>query len=434
MVHPYFTISHAAEMHMSGNIIHTDEKLNMFKKYLSHNMTRSESDQFIRVKRNTIVRDVLREFTKFGRNNLEKRLIVMYDGENGVDAGGLTKDMFTRFFYQLFSNNNGMFITSDNGSSGTTGEAGLDKGEKTYLPSSTCELMSYMEALGKILAKVVMDGHTINCSFAPVLYKYLLLSVNNGDSSNGNYNTSRNGRKNKKGNGEISIGFSDLESYDGQLFTQLQDNVLHQNITPEYSENLFLDFDDLIPNGENRIVTNTNKMEYLNLKSKHILISQRKRQLDAICSGFNLLKWNNSLCRFNEQDFKTLICGPLIINAKLIIDNIDFYHGDWKRSKTLEIYIPKYLKYLEKEKKQEGLRTFLRFVTGSPGLPAMGLEKSDGQPAGKICFTRLPNSQRLPEAHTCFNTVDMPDYNDYNVLQNKMNQAMTGDDGKFDLL
>ena len=61
---------------------------------------------------------------------------------------------------------------------------------------STCELMSYMEALGKILAKVVMDGHTINCSFAPVLYKYLLLSVNNGDGSNGNYNTSRNGRKN----------------------------------------------------------------------------------------------------------------------------------------------------------------------------------------------------------------------------------------------
>ena len=44
----------------------------------------------------------------------------MYDGESGVDAGGLTKDMFTRFFYQLFSNNNGMFITSDNGSSGTT--------------------------------------------------------------------------------------------------------------------------------------------------------------------------------------------------------------------------------------------------------------------------------------------------------------------------
>ena len=73
-------------------------------------------------------------------------------------------------------------------------------------------------------------------------------------------------------------------------------------------------------------------------------------------------------------------------------------------------------------------------MTGSPGIPAMGLKKTEGQPAGQICFTRLPNSQRLPEAHTCFNTVDMPDYNDYDVLKSKMDQAMNGDDGKFDLL
>ena len=89
------------------------------------------------------------------------------------------------------------------------------------------------------------------------------------------------------------------------------------------------------------------------------------------------------------------------------------------------------MKYLEKKK---NLRLFLRFVTGSPGLPAMGLHKTESQPAGKICFTRLPNSQRLPEAHTCFNTVDMPDYNNYETLKNKMDIAMNGDDGKFDLL
>ena len=417
MVHPYFTISHAAEMHSSGNVIRTDEKLDIFKRHLSE-MDRSESIQFIRVRRETVVRDVLREFSRFGRGNLEKRLIVMYEGEQGVDAGGLTKDMFTRFFHHLCQEQNGMFVASEDGSSGTTGE--LERGERTYLPSSTCELINYMEALGKVLAKVIMDGHTIDCSFAPVLFKHILLGLHPYQHRN----------KNQKHNEKLNIGFSDLESYDGHLFGQLYDNVLQKQITPEYADALALDFDGLMPNGETRIVTDANKMEYLNLRAQDILIGKRNRQLDAIRHGFNILDWDTSLDRFNETDFRTLICGPSVINAALVIENIDFDHGDWKRSKTLT-HLSKYLKYLDKKHR---LRAFLRFVTGSPGLPAMGLQKSEGQPAGKICFTRLPNSQRLPEAHTCFNTVDMPDYNDYNVLQVKMDQALSGDDGKFDLL
>jgi hypothetical protein len=421
MVHPYFTISHAAEMHSSGNVIRPAEKLDLFKKYLN-TIDRSEAIQFIRVRRETVVRDVLREFSRFGRGNLEKRLIVMYEGESGVDAGGLTKDMFTRFFSQLFAEHIGMFVASEDGSSGTTGEVGLERGERTYLPSPSCELMSYMEALGKVIAKVVMDGHTIDAKFAPVLYKYLIRCLINGENgSNSDKSCSNNNN---------DIGFSDLESFDGQLFGQLHDNVLNQTITPEYADALALDFEDLVPNGEQRIVTDANKIEYLNLRAYHILIGQRKRQLDAIKRGFNILPWKNSFNRFNETDFRTLICGTSTINADSIISNIDFDHGDWKRSKTLE-HVVKYLKYLEKKK---NLRLFLRFVTGSPGLPAMGLHKTESQPAGKICFTRLPNSQRLPEAHTCFNTVDMPDYNNYETLKNKMDIAMNGDDGKFDLL
>ena len=47
----------------------------------------SEAIQFIYVRRESVVRDVLREFARYSRANLEKRLIVMYEGESGVDAG-----------------------------------------------------------------------------------------------------------------------------------------------------------------------------------------------------------------------------------------------------------------------------------------------------------------------------------------------------------
>ena len=106
------------------------------------------------------------------------------------------------------------------------------------------------------------------------------------------------------------------------------------------------------------------------------------------------------------------------------------------------------------------LRDFLRFITGSPTLPCGGLadgngvggggggrdgsasgvgrmlvQMADGELSGNlILINRLARSGRLPIAHTCFNTLDLPDYNDYGTLKAKFDQALTGDDGHFDML
>ena len=459
VVHPYFTMSLAAEMHQAGNVIDPEEKLAVFRRHL--NTMRQESSgeaiQFIRVRRESIVRDVLREFARFGRANLEKRLIVMYEGESGVDAGGLTKDMFYRFFDQLIKPSIGMFTCTDEGSGGSGGGAAgggfVASGEQTYLPSPTFELVGYLEALGKVLGKVVLDGHTIEARFAPALYKYLLCDEDGAGAS-----TAASGFNNDV-NGYNSIGFADLEAFDGQLYAQLHENVLQREITPEYADALALDFDTLVPGGAERMVTNANKREYLRLRARHILADSRRRQLEAIRKGFHSLDWRGSLKRFNALDFRKLLCGPDTLTADMVVDNIDFTYGDWRGSRTLE-HIKRFLHECEmgrvrrrssgksdrhhKGDHSEGsleLRRFLRFVTGSPSLPYGGLSGggSGGQAAagaatGRICFTQLPKSDRLPEAHTCFNTVDLPDYNDYVTLRDKLMQSIDNDDGKFDLI
>ena len=148
--------------------------------------------------------------------------------------------------------------------------------------------------------------------------------------------------------------------------------------------------------------------------------------------GFNVLPWGESLKRFTAADMLLLLCGPSTIDAEQVIANIDFSYGNWQGSKTLD-HICQHLRTLS----EADLRNFLKFVTGSPSLPHGGLGAggmASNQPAGKICFTRLPNSQRLPEAHTCFNSVDLPDYNDLAMLQEKLRQAIDNDDGKFDIL
>ena len=461
VVHPYFTMSLAAEMHQAGNVIDPEEKLSLFRRHLETMRLESgsgenEAIQFIRVRRESVVRDVLRDFARFGRANLEKRLIVMYEGESGVDAGGLTKDMFHQFFEQLISPAIGIFTCTDEGSGGSGGGAVgggfVESGERTYLPSSTCELIGYLEALGKVLAKVVLDGHTVDARFAPAFYKYILSNEDGGGEKS---ISSSNGNGGNDVNGYNSIGFADLEAFDGQLYAQLHDNVLQRDITSEYSEMLALDFDGLVPKGSQRIVTNANKREYVKLRARHILVDSRRRQLEAIRKGFHTLDWRDGLKRFNALDFRKLLCGPEILTANLVIENIDFTHGNWRGSNTLK-HVKRFLHDCEAgrissstkgrpvgggSRGSSELRRFLRFVTGSPNLPYGGLAsgssntgQTSGSAASKICFNPLAKSERLPEAHTCFNTVDLPDYNDYEMLRDKLMQSIGNDDGKFDII
>ena len=127
-----------------------------------------------------------------------------------------------------------------------------------------------------------------------------------------------------------------------------------------------------------------------------------------------------------------LVSGPSEITAEMVIQNVDFSHGNWRNSKTLE-HIQQYIFSLDRSK----IKRFLQFATGSPNLPLGGLgQDSEGdQPSmGKITFTRLPKSTRLPEAHTCFNCIDLSDYQDYNLLRRSFDIAIENYAETFDLL
>ena len=125
---------------------------------------------------------------------------------------------------------------------------------------------------------------------------------------------------------------------------------------------------------------------------------------------------------------------------------MDWSLGNWRRSQATLQHLRHYIRVGttlplspgcgaagSPEAQSAALRRFLKFITGSPNLPYGGLA-SLPPPSGKIVFTRLPRSERLPEAHTCFNTVDLPDYGDFATLCEKFNTAIGEDDGVFGLL
>ena len=398
--HPFFMISFAREMHESGNIISTEEKILSFRNYLQ-SLPRPDAVQFLRLRRTHLVMDVLERFQTFSIGNLQKRLIVMYENEPGVDAGGLTKDMYCRFFDGLLAPKAGFFVSAGGGnaSSSSRGHLYLPCGSDTNVP------LAAFESLGKVLAKVIFDGQTIAAPFPASFFKQLL---------------------------GLPVAFRDLEEYDHELYRQLYSNVLNKELTPEYSQALSLDFHGLVDGGADRPVTDSNKREYLRLVAVQKLVGERAPQFEALVRGFNIFRFHSHLHRFNASDLMVLISGPTDITADMVLDNVDFNHGNWRNSKTLD-HVRQYIRSLSPSK----IKEFLQFATGSPSLPLGGLGQvaEEEQPSmGKITFTRLPKSNRLPEAHTCFNCIDLSDYQDYNILERNFEIAIGNYAETFDLL
>ena len=76
---------------------------------------------------------------------------------------------------------------------------------------------------------------------------------------------------------------------------------------------------------------------------------------------------------------------------------------------------------LLRELRRNDLRRFLRLATGQATI-------TRGQRT-PVTIHRCPPSDRLPIGRTCFRRVDLPDYNDAEVLREKMLLALATMDG-----
>lgn len=72
----------------------------------------------------------------------------------------------------------------------------------------------------------------------------------------------------------------------------------------------------------------------------------------------------------------------------------------------------------------------LQFVTGSSRVPLQGFKALQGSTASvgprlfTIHLTKDVSTQNLPKAHTCFNRIDLPPYETYQHLHDKLTQAV----------
>lgn len=321
----------------------------------------------------------------------KSRLDINFKGEEGVDAGGVTREWYQVLARQMFDPNYALFtpVSSD---------------KSTFQPNRTSwvnpEHLSFFKFVGMIIGKAVNDGYMLDCHFSKAVFKSIL------------------GK---------SVNLKDMESMDLDYYKSLV-WMLENDITDIIVETFSVETDDygehkiieLKPDGENIPVTEENKQEYVKLIVEYRLIKSVKNQMDKFLEGFFSIIPQNLIKIFDEQELELLVSG---------MPDIDV--DDWKNNTIYENYSPssKQIQWFWRCVKSFDLEErakLLQFSTGTSKVPLGGFKELPGMNGvNKFSIHRVYNStDRLPTAHTCFNQIDLPEYESYSKLRNALSLAI----------
>lgn len=388
--HPYIRSTFVDQMVLDGELVDQNKKIHAVKD-LFRRLRRENRQNFLKinVNRNSIVSDVLRIFEEIPLPKMKHLLKISFEGEVGVDEGGMLVEFFHLFFDRLFSGTDGYFHGPP--STAPNDNTSNPSNIQYVLPSSSAsshrKLIHY-EIIGRLLMKSLYCNCRVANRLCPVVWKYIP-------------------------NTTPSLNIRDLQFYDPVLAKSFQWILVTSHV-----EDIGLNFDSLNMPGEP--VNDNNKDLFIQKSIEKHLILDHRTELDAIRKGFIdcLEALSEEAAPFitllSHTDWRVLLCGDLCISPSKVIELLQFT-GFNRKSK-----IPIWLKEIILEFDEMTLRKFLVFVTGTPSLPT----PDDGVSSYHINVRGQYRSTALPIAHTCFFHLDIPDYKEKETLLSKLLYAI----------
>jgi len=181
---------------------------------------------------------------------------------------------------------------------------------------------------------------------------------------------------------------------------------------------------DLKPNGSTIPVTEENKKEYIDLVTEWRFNRGVVEQMKSFMTGFYDIIPKNLIQIFDEKELELLIAGIGDIDVNDWRNNT-IYKGGYSPQSREVVWFWQAVQSFEHEERAR----LLQFVTGTSKVPVEGFKALYGSNGPqKFCIERI-NIQGLPRAHTCFNRLDLPPYNSYSELLNKLKTAIEETEG-----
>ncbi|XP_046867707.1 E3 ubiquitin-protein ligase Nedd-4 isoform X2 [Drosophila willistoni] len=351
----------------------------------------------IRIRRTSILEDSYRIISSVTKTDLLKtKLWVEFEGETGLDYGGLAREWFYLLSKEMFNPYYGLFEYSamDNYTLQINNGSGLCNEEH----------LSYFKFIGRIAGMAVYHGKLLDAFFIRPFYKMML---------------------------QKPIDLKDMESVDTEYYNSLM--WIKEN-DPRILELTFcLDEDvfgqksqhELKTGGANIEVTNENKDEYIKLVIEWRFVARVKEQMSAFLDGFGSIIPLNLIKIFDEHELELLMCGIQNIDVKDWRENT-LYKGDYHMNHIIIQWFWRAVLSFSNEMRSR----LLQFVTGTSRVPMNGFKELYGS-NGPQMFTieKWGTPNNFPRAHTCFNRLDLPPYEGYLQLKDKLIKAIEGSQG-----
>uniref|UniRef100_A0A8C5APE1 HECT and RLD domain containing E3 ubiquitin protein ligase 3 n=1 Tax=Gadus morhua TaxID=8049 RepID=A0A8C5APE1_GADMO len=338
----------------------------------------------LHVRRDHLVSDALRELTIYSDVDLKKPLKVIFDGEEAVDAGGVTKEFFLLLLKELMDPVYGMF---------------------THYPESNLLWFSdkcfvehnWFHLIGIICGLAIYNSTVVDLHFPLVLYKKLLAVPPSLDD------------------------LKELSPTEGRSLQQLLDHdgddveeVFCLNFAITRENYGLTEVMELIPGGEDISVDQSNRKEFVEAYLCYVFSGSVSELYSAFSAGFLKVCGGNILSLFQPTELMAMVVGNDNYNWEEMEKNA-VYKGEYSATHpTVRIFWEVFHDFPLEKKKQ-----FLLFLTGSDRIPIHGMASL------RIALQSTTAQQHyLPVAHTCYNLLDLPQYLTKDTLRRRLTQAI----------
>ncbi|XP_041822035.1 ubiquitin-protein ligase E3A [Chelmon rostratus] len=343
----------------------------------------------LKVRRDHIIDDALVRLEMIAMENpadLKKQLYVEFEGEQGVDEGGVSKEFFQLVVEEIFNPDIGMFTYDE-------------RTKLFWFNPSSFENEGQYTLIGIVLGLAIYNNCILDVHFPMVVYRKLM---------------------GKKGT------FRDLADANPVLYQSLKELLEYEG---SVEEDMMITFQisqtdlfgnplmyDLRENGDKIPVTNENRKEFVAQYAEYMLNKSVEKQFKAFRRGFHMVTNESPLkYLFRPEEIELLICGSRNLDF-LALEETTEYDGGYNRDSRIIKEFWETLHSFGEEQK----RLFLQFTTGTDRAPVGGLGKLK-----MIIAKNGPDTDRLPTSHTCFNVLLLPEYSSKEKLRERLLKAIT---------
>ncbi|KAE8630834.1 hypothetical protein XENTR_v10000981 [Xenopus tropicalis] len=338
----------------------------------------------LHVRRTSLVADALRELSIYSDIDLKKPLKVIFDGEEAVDDGGVTKEFFLLLLKELLNPIYGMFTVYQD--------------SNLLWFSDICFVEhNWFHLIGIMCGLAIYNFTVVDLYFPLALYKKLL-------------------------NVQPTLeDLKELSPTEGRSLQELLDypeddvdDVFCLNFTICRESYGLAERRPLVAGGDHITVTKDNRQQFVDAYVNYVFNQSVQEWYEAFSTGFLKVCGGKILELFQPSELRSMVVGSNNYNWQELEENA-IYKGDYSTAHpTVRMFWETFHDFpLEKKKK------FLLFLTGSDRIPIYGMSSL------RIIIQSISSGEdHLPVAHTCYNLLDLPKYSSKETLRRRLTQAI----------